>query len=861
MAAAQQQVSTGRRLNGAGDDPARARSRRSSSAPGSARSTPTRDRVDAGRRRVSPSADADARRRSATSWPRSSWPASARGARSADRPLARRLPPRRCAACATRCSSDINTQFQRRRVCSPARSRTRPPTRSVGGAWTYQGNADTAQVEVEHGRLVSVTFDGQAIAQGSDADRRLHRARRSGHRDQRRRRRGDRRPRSRASSARSIARCARRAGSAPTSAASTMPRCGCGAARRPPKRAARKLEDANMAEAITRLTEAQTAYRAAPGVRQHGRAHVSAGLPAMSAEPATRRRRVSRRAARLRGLPAVRARLGPAVEPFTIVQGLGPTRPSFAAIDPLRVVGGYRADCERGRSERACRPDATTPLLWLALVAAPASRRADRQSARAARHQSGDDARHSAHCRPTAPTGSTIRCGRPDVLVFTRKLDQAIVIGDGIEVTVLRIGRDAVRLGVTAAAARARAPRARSTKQFDAPTRPPPPMPATLAALCHAAARRRAGRLVAMIGHLPGLAECARGRGGAAARGAKPHAWRARTRLGRRPRAGASSNRRVPRARCPASSRATTRGRIVGWTWFLVHDRLPAGRGARRATANRRARRWSTRSWPHPRRATADGAGVLGPRHAARPGRRAGGHGLDVAHYAYQVAPLAGRRAAARPSAGRGGPSDLDRGRRRCCARAYADAGGVRAFAPHGTGRSSGASTCCGSVRDRRLRRRSARGEPSSSTAATADRGRHRHLADRSRRRARVADRSSTRRQQGRASAAGSMRAAMTARRRAGRAADDAAGRRRQPAARARSMPDWGSGSRDVRRRVVGSAAPVDQRGARDRRRQHAPVGRERRLAAFEAGHGAAPREFGIGQRGQRLLVRRRGSR
>jgi carbon storage regulator len=37
------------------------------------------------------------------------------------------------------------------------------------------------------------------------------------------------------------------------------------------------------------------------------------------------------------------------------------------------------------------------------------------------------------------------------VLVFTRKLDEAIIIGDGIEVKVLRIGRDGVRLGVTAA--------------------------------------------------------------------------------------------------------------------------------------------------------------------------------------------------------------------------------------------------------------------------------------------------------------------------------------------------------------------------------------------------------------------------
>jgi carbon storage regulator len=37
------------------------------------------------------------------------------------------------------------------------------------------------------------------------------------------------------------------------------------------------------------------------------------------------------------------------------------------------------------------------------------------------------------------------------VLVFTRKRDEAIIIGDGIEVRVLRVGRDGVRLGVTAA--------------------------------------------------------------------------------------------------------------------------------------------------------------------------------------------------------------------------------------------------------------------------------------------------------------------------------------------------------------------------------------------------------------------------
>jgi carbon storage regulator len=36
------------------------------------------------------------------------------------------------------------------------------------------------------------------------------------------------------------------------------------------------------------------------------------------------------------------------------------------------------------------------------------------------------------------------------VLVFTRKRNETIMIGDGIEVRVLRVGREGVRLGVTA---------------------------------------------------------------------------------------------------------------------------------------------------------------------------------------------------------------------------------------------------------------------------------------------------------------------------------------------------------------------------------------------------------------------------
>jgi carbon storage regulator len=36
------------------------------------------------------------------------------------------------------------------------------------------------------------------------------------------------------------------------------------------------------------------------------------------------------------------------------------------------------------------------------------------------------------------------------VLVFTRKVDEAIIVGDGIEIKVLRVGKDGVRIGVSA---------------------------------------------------------------------------------------------------------------------------------------------------------------------------------------------------------------------------------------------------------------------------------------------------------------------------------------------------------------------------------------------------------------------------
>src|SRR5690606_38548893 len=63
---------------------------------------------------------------------------------------------------------DINTTFQGTSLFAGT-AVDQQAYAQVGGVWTYQGNADVNEVEVERGRRVSVTFNGQAILQGSDA--------------------------------------------------------------------------------------------------------------------------------------------------------------------------------------------------------------------------------------------------------------------------------------------------------------------------------------------------------------------------------------------------------------------------------------------------------------------------------------------------------------------------------------------------------------------------------------------------------------------------------------------------------------------------------------------------------------------
>jgi flagellar hook-associated protein 3 FlgL len=64
--------------------------------------------------------------------------------------------------------TDVNASFQGTYLFSGTNV-DQPPYVQSGGAWTYQGNNSVARVEVDRGRLVSITFDGQQIIQGTDA--------------------------------------------------------------------------------------------------------------------------------------------------------------------------------------------------------------------------------------------------------------------------------------------------------------------------------------------------------------------------------------------------------------------------------------------------------------------------------------------------------------------------------------------------------------------------------------------------------------------------------------------------------------------------------------------------------------------
>lgn len=64
-------------------------------------------------------------------------------------------------------AADINTSFGGTHLFSGTNS-DQPAYARVAGTWTYQGSNDPMSVGISEGRSVAITMDGQAIIQGSD---------------------------------------------------------------------------------------------------------------------------------------------------------------------------------------------------------------------------------------------------------------------------------------------------------------------------------------------------------------------------------------------------------------------------------------------------------------------------------------------------------------------------------------------------------------------------------------------------------------------------------------------------------------------------------------------------------------------
>jgi flagellar hook-associated protein 3 FlgL len=163
MTAARQQVATGRRVSSVSDDPLAAQQSIGEHA--------TMGAIDA----YSQTRDSAAARLAATDSALNSIidrissaivaATSARGP-TAD-PAARAAASAAVRGLQQSLSGDFNTTFNGTYIFSGTQAGT-PAYANVGGTWTYQGDSSAVQLEVERGRLISVSFDGQSIAQGSD---------------------------------------------------------------------------------------------------------------------------------------------------------------------------------------------------------------------------------------------------------------------------------------------------------------------------------------------------------------------------------------------------------------------------------------------------------------------------------------------------------------------------------------------------------------------------------------------------------------------------------------------------------------------------------------------------------------------
>jgi flagellar hook-associated protein 3 FlgL len=163
LAKAQQQVSSGKRINGAGDDPRGAQQ--------AVTERSTLNGIDAYTRASDSAATRLASADSVLTGYSDKLTAAITTALSAQgtqvNAAARASSAQTLRSLRDALVSDLNTTFNGNYLFSGTKSDTAAYAQ-VAGTWTYQGNADTAQVDVEAGRTVSVSFNGQAIAQGTD---------------------------------------------------------------------------------------------------------------------------------------------------------------------------------------------------------------------------------------------------------------------------------------------------------------------------------------------------------------------------------------------------------------------------------------------------------------------------------------------------------------------------------------------------------------------------------------------------------------------------------------------------------------------------------------------------------------------
>jgi len=163
MAAAQRQVSTGRRITRAGDDPAASQLAVAEHAAIGATDAYSRTAGAAASRLAAADSMLSAFGDKLGAVMVAAMSAQGSSATAASRSAAADA----VAGLRESLLSDINTTFNGVSLFAGTASGAQPYA-LVGGVWTYQGNNDVARVEVDRGRLISTTFDGQAIAQGSD---------------------------------------------------------------------------------------------------------------------------------------------------------------------------------------------------------------------------------------------------------------------------------------------------------------------------------------------------------------------------------------------------------------------------------------------------------------------------------------------------------------------------------------------------------------------------------------------------------------------------------------------------------------------------------------------------------------------